>query len=116
MLPREWLNAFVPIGLLQNGSAWRPIGAGVLVFNDPFVWLVTANHVIPAKTGDHVGVFVTDKKEQKRVCIDLTHVHQPVGLSWIREATRDVAACLMPVAPDWEIKAITESLCIVFED
>jgi hypothetical protein len=116
MLSREWLSAFVPIGLLHNQNSWKPNGAGVLLHDHPFIWLVTANHVVPAKTTDHIGVFVTNPGERQRVCIDLTNEHQALGLGWVRDAENDVATCLMPVNPAWDIKAVGEELCIKFEE
>jgi hypothetical protein len=115
MLSKEWLSAFVPIGLLGNDNLWKPIGAGVLLHDPPVVWLVTANHVVSPKPSDRIGVFVTQRDVQQRVCIDLTSEQRRASLGWIRDSRHDVATSLMPVNPTWDIKAIGKELCIPFD-
>ncbi len=116
MLSQDWLSAFVPIGLLRHGDTWIPKGAGVLVHNPPFVWLITASHVIPTSTTDHIGLFVTDREQGRRVCLDLTKEQQAYKVDWVRDPANDVAACLMPLNPVWEIKAVGQELCTPFQE
>ena len=116
MLSREWLSAFVPIGILRDGNAWMPAGAGVLLHDPPFIWLVTANHVVATKSSGDFAVFVTHRHEQQRVLINLTNGHRSFGIGWLRNARDDVAACLMPADPSWDIKAVGRELCANFDD
>lgn len=115
MLSPEWLSAFVPVGTLNGADTWQPLGAGVLFHAPPFVWLVTANHVIKDAGAERVAVLVSLRSGGVAV-IDLTSVYKYGDLSWIRDSSRDLAIGPMPLAPEWNIKAVGEDLCMKLEE
>ena len=111
MLTDEWLSVFVPVGVLKQPDSWQPVGAGVLFHAPPCVWLLTANHVIRDAGGEHVAVLV-NHRQGGIVVVDLTEIHQQNNIQWVTNPSLDIAAGLMPLSPDWNIKAITEDFCI----
>lgn len=114
MLTREWLSSFTPIGAIAGPGKWAPYGAGVLLHHPPFVWVVTASHVIRDVGENHVGILVTQRKGGVTV-VDVTGVHASQGLAWLHDEKRDVAVALMPVSPEWDLKGVPEKLCLNFE-
>lgn len=111
MLSREWLSAFVPIGVLRNQTDWVPMGAGVLFHEPPVVWLITAEHVVIGSKGFPVALLVTRINGGIDVIL-LGDIQKRHGYGWHFESQRDIAVTLMPVSADWQIKAIDEKLCI----
>lgn len=111
MLTDEWLSVFVPVGVLKQPDSWQPLGAGVLFHAPPCVWLLTADHVIRDAGGEHVAVLASHR-QGGMVVVDLTEVHQQHDVQWVRNPSLDIAAGLMPLSPDWNIKAVTEDFCI----
>ena len=114
MLDNEWLKAFVPIGRIQN-QQWSAIGAGVLFHLPPFIWVVTARHVVNLSEQLPVSVLITHK-QQGIVPIPLTELHKQHALSWITDEEHDLAASLMPISNDFDIKAVTKDNCIKIGD
>lgn len=115
MLTREWLSAFVPIGVLRAPNDWVPIGAGVLFHDPPVVWLITAAHVVKGAKGHKVVPLVTHAKGGL-VVIQLDDIQSKYGYGWHLHEKLDIAATLMPLSPDWQIKAIGEKLCIKMDE
>ena len=111
MLTRDWLSAFVPIGVLRSTNEWSPIGAAVLFHEPPVVWLVTANHVVRNAIGQAITALVT-AKQGGIVAVNIQDMQQKHGYGWHEDESKDVAATLMPINPEWELKAIDQNLCI----
>lgn len=111
MLSRDWLSAFVPIGLLRSPTEWVPIGAGVLLHDRPVVWLITAAHVVRSSKDGELAPLVTRAQGGPTV-VQLTDIQSKRGYQWHFDEKRDIAATLMPVSADWQIKAVEEKLCI----
>lgn len=111
MLTREWLSAFVPIGVLRSANEWVPIGAGVLFHEPSVIWLITANHVLHDAKGREIAPLVSVKGGGVAV-VRIQEIQEKHGYQWHGDEAHDVAVTLMPVNPDWEIKAIDEKLCI----
>lgn len=115
MLSRDWLNAFVPIGLLRSPTEWGPIGAGVLLHDPPVIWLVTAAHVVRAAHGGELAPLVT-RGQGGLTVVKLGDIQREHGYQWHFDDKRDIAATLMPLSSDWRVKAIDERLCIKTAD
>lgn len=115
MLTREWLSAFVPIGVMRSPNDWLPVGAGVLFHDPPVVWLITGNHVVESAKGQEMAPLVTRAKGGLTV-VKIGEIQQKYGYGWHSDETHDIAVTLMPVNPDWQIKAIDERLCIRISD
>lgn len=111
MLNREWLSAFVPIGILRSANEWVPTGAGVLFHQPPVIWLITANHVVENAKGHEMAALVSARGGGV-TSARIQEAQERNYYGWIVDETQDVAVTLMPVSPDWEIKAIDESLCM----
>lgn len=111
MLTRQWLSAFVPIGVLRSANEWVPIGAGVLFHEPPVIWLITANHVVKNAEGHEIAPLVSAKGGGVTP-VRIPEIQEKYGFGWHADESQDVAVTLMPVSSDWEIKAIDESLCM----
>lgn len=98
----DLLRSFLPIGTLRKG-AWAPTGAGVLVLDTPVVWLVTATAAIDALGDEPVHTWVP--QQRGAAVFDLAAAQQRFGLRWIRHATQEIAATLLPLDPSFAIKA-----------
>lgn len=111
MLTEEWLNTFVPLGILdEQNNRWVPVGAGVLFYTS-HLWIVTAKHVVDQIREGHVAVLVTCSTGSTTV-VDLTAINQAHNLEWITDESNDLAASLMPVSDKFCIKAVTSENCI----
>lgn len=115
MLTKEWLCAFVPLGILHDDQKWVAIGAGFLYLEPPVVWLVTASHVIRDAGQRPLTALVSDNNG-RLIVVNLTEVHQNSGLHWHTDDTHDVAIGLMPQDASWQIKAITKEFCLPFSE
>lgn len=115
MLTEEWLSAFVPLGVLdEQNNRWFPMGAGAL-FHTSHLWIVTAKHVIDQIKEGHVAALVTCSTGNTTV-VDLTAINQTHNLDWITDENNDLAASLMPVLPQFCIKAVTLENCIPIKE
>ena len=115
MLTREWLSAFVPIGVLRSANEWIPVGAGVLFHQPPVIWLITANHVVENAKGHEIAPLVSAKGGGVTP-VRIQEAQREYCYSWHADETQDIAVTLMPVSAEWEIKAIDESLCMKRSD
>lgn len=115
MLTREWLSAFVPIGVLRPPNDWAPIGAGVLFHDPPVIWLITAAHVVKGAKGHKIAPLVTHSNGGLAV-IQLDDIQSKYGYEWHLHDKLDIAITFMPVSSDWQIKAIDEKLCIKMDE
>ena len=115
MLTREWLNAFVPIGVMRSQNDWLPLGAGALFHDPPVVWLITANHIVERAKGEGMTLLVTRAKGGPTP-VKIREIQQKHGYGWHSDEMHDIAATLMPLSPDWRIKAIGEDMCIKWAD
>ena len=106
MLSREWIKAFLPIGVLEeSGSNIGIIGAGFLYFDPPVIWLITAAHVISGAAGQRI-VPVLTHKNGGRIHLDLNAVHETHDLRWHMDEANDVAVAITSVHDDMDIKAV----------
>lgn len=111
MLSRDWLSAFVPIGVLRSPTDWAPIGAGVLFHDPPVIWLITAAHVVRAAQDAELAPLVT-RAQGGLTVIQLADIQRKRNYQWHFDQKRDIAVTLMPLSADWQIKAVEEKLCI----
>jgi hypothetical protein len=77
--------------------------------------LITASQVLLDAGKDHVAALVTNR-QGGLVVVDLTSAHQPYGLDWVRDPDQGIAASLMPLVPEWNIKAVDEWFCAPLEE
>ena len=111
----EWLHAFVPLGL-QEQETWTPCAAGVLVIDNPVVWLLTARRVLDALEGRTVAALFKGP-EGRPLVLDLTTGRGADGpLPWLRHPELDLAALIVPIQPGWQVKAFTEARCLRLEE
>ena len=112
MLNEEWLKAFLPVGVLRDAQ-WAATGAGFLLSDDPFAWVVTAKHVVAEVRGADIGTFVS-KVNGDIEFVNLSDAHRNGGLGWHLHESEDVAVGLMPLDTNWDIKALSRNHCIGF--
>lgn len=115
MLDREWLKAFVPLGVLDGAQTLTMVGAGSLLAEPPVIWLVTAAHVIQQAAGRPIAAVVSTA-EQQPFLVDLTQEYRRHGLTWHPDVENDVAVGLMPQNESWAIRAIPREFCFPFGD
>jgi len=115
MLSPEWLSAFAPVGSLQKDGSWSAAGAGVFFYKPPVVWLVTAAHVADAVPPDMFTALVNRSSTEGIVVIELAQIIKAHGLSWVRDPSADLAAVVMPISPEFVIKAISADNCLPVE-
>ncbi|MCC7062857.1 MAG: hypothetical protein IT456_08650 [Planctomycetes bacterium] len=111
--PVDWLRAFLPLGTLR-GDSWRPLGAGVLLVDMPVVWLITAASVVDQFAQDPAMAWVPHRDGSG--LLNLSRVHQQFGLAWIRHASLDLAATLLPVDANFDIRAFSAAQCTRLAD
>jgi hypothetical protein len=111
--PHDWLRAFLPLGAMR-GDTFLPHGAGVLIVDRPFVWLVTASAVLEALEGQRCCAFVP--RQQGHGLLDLTTSHERLGLGWLRHASAGLAACLLPIEPSFDLRAFAVGQCARLAD
>lgn len=116
MLSTEWLNAFAPVGFFREEHAWGPVGAGVFFLKPPFLWLVTANHVVEAAGQDALSVLVTRSSGDAVTVVEVGRTLADHDLAWVRDDGNDLAAAPMAVSPDLQIKAVSRESCLPFQD
>lgn len=109
----DWLRAFLPLGSMR-GDTWLPHGAGVLLVDRPFVWLCTAGAVLDQLAGERCCAFVP--RQQGHGLLDLSTSHERLGLGWLRHPRVDLAACLMPIEPSFDIRAFAVAQCTRLAD
>lgn len=110
MLNLEWLQAFLPLGMVSPVGKWTPTGAGVLLHRPPFVWLVTAAHVVPDEESRMAALVPTTA--DGRELVDLKTIQTQFKIRWIYDRSSDLASTLMPVGEQMRIKAIPAELCL----
>ncbi|MCA8925183.1 MAG: hypothetical protein KDD82_25460 [Planctomycetes bacterium] len=89
---------------VQEQEHWLPLGCGFLVSDRRLLWLVTSTRVLERAGDQPLTAWVS--RDQDRVLLGLGTVLQQAGLTWLRSERGDVAACVFPMQPDWEVKAI----------
>lgn len=111
MLSREWLQAFVPVGVLVGANQWAAVGAGVLFIEHDLLWLVTAHHVVLDAGKDRIAPLLY-KNDNSIVIVRLGEIHSSTGTYWIENEKMDLAATPLPTSPDFAIKAVSRRECI----
>ena len=114
MLTREWLQAFVPLGVVPSPGQWRAIGAGVLFVHHELLWLITARHVLRAGR-DQIAPLLATTADRVAV-LDLESIQNDTALSWIEREDTDIAVTLLPIFPEARIKALSVKECITLDD
>ena len=114
MLSREWLQAFVPVGI-ATGQKWAATGAGAVFLEHEILWLVTARHVVLDAGKNRVAQLLT-KEDGGIVIVPLADVHKSSGASWVEDEQTDLAATPLPTMPGLAIKAVTGKECISISD
>lgn len=116
MLSADWLSAFLPIGVLQGGENWVPLGAGTLFRDGPFIWFVTAHHVIRS-AGDHsLSVLVPNANSAGVIVVELSSLLRAQGIGWIEDEGNDLAAAPFPLSDQFKIKAVGIENCLRMAD
>lgn len=105
----ELLKSCVPLGH-RTDVAWTPLGAGVLLFERPFVWVVTAKSVL-AEAGES-PVFAWVSEDKGGTVVDLSAGLREAGLAWVEHSTLDLAISLFPIDPSWGLTVFVESQCV----
>lgn len=107
MLDEDWLSTCAPLGILDAScDQWKAIGAGVFVFDDPFIWYVTANHLIKEAGDESIFVLINHKKVQKSL-VNINSLHQQHKLNWLIDEGNDLAATPFPADVDFALKAVS---------
>ncbi len=110
--PPELLKACVPLGQ-RTETAWTPLGAGVLLFEHPFVWVATARSVL-AQAGDR-PVFAWVSDDQGGTVVDLSAGLTEAGLAWVEHPSLDLAISLFPFDPAWGLLVFVDVHCLPAE-
>lgn len=106
MLDKDWLATCAPIGTFNPvEKIWRAAGAGVFIYQPPYIWYVTAHHVIDHKQDPSFCVLI-NHSQGERFLMDIRALHAQHAIHWVIDKENDIAATLFPVAPHFEIKAI----------
>jgi S1-C subfamily serine protease len=111
MLSREWLQAFVPVGVVVGANKWSAVGAGVVFHEHDLLWLVTARHVV-VDAGYERVVPLLNKSDGGVVVLQLADIQRSCGFSWLEDEPRDLAATPLPIFPGLAVKAVTKRECI----
>jgi hypothetical protein len=112
MLSAEWLSAFAPVGALRDENLWAAFGACVFFHKPPILWMVTANHVVETVGRQGLTVLVSRSSGDGVIVVHVGKILTEHGLSWVQDETNDLAAAIMPVSPDFGIKAVTPDNCL----
>src|ERR1700752_4558981 len=115
MLSKEWLQAFVPIGIPAGSNRWRAIGAGVLFLDSGILWLVTANHVLRNAQAERITPLLR-KTDGGVALVKLGDVQKSSKTSWIQDEKLDLAAAPLPVFEQVALKAVSEHECLRIAD
>jgi hypothetical protein len=116
MLSTEWLSAFVPVGVLQNGKNWIAAGAGILFTHHSVLWVVTAGHLVDAVGEDNLSLLFT-QEEGKPAVVELSQPQKASGLGWLRNQDADLAIGMVPVLPEQlRFKALCEANCLSLDE
>ena len=115
MLSRDWLKAFLPVGVMRQvtGDArvgWQPVGAGTIVEGDGVLWFVTAAHVIRQHPGPFVLLVPARAGTPGPIPLNLTATQAQTGTAWVFAEQHDLAATLMPLAPTFDVRAVAREL------
>lgn len=106
MLDKDWLLTCAPLGAFDlEKQSWRALGAGVFIYDNPFIWYVTANHIIAENSDTPLLVLINHAKE-KRNLIDLGAVQKQYQINWLIDEKNDLAATLFPTNQDFMLRAI----------
>lgn len=108
MLNKDWLSTCAPLGIFDsNTKAWKAIGAGVFIYDDPYIWYVTALHLIKDKEPFSTQVLV-NHTNGKHCLVDIGSLHKQHNVNWIIDNNHDLAATLFPSNPNFNLKAISK--------
>jgi hypothetical protein len=113
MLSTAWLSAFAPVGVVQSENRWAAFGACVFFHKPPFVWLVTANHVVEKVGQQALTVLVTRSSGDGVVVVEVGKILNQHGLGWVQDGENDLAAAPMPMSQELGIKAaVAQNDCL----
>lgn len=115
MLSREWLQAFVPLGILVGQQEWRAVGAGVVFLEHDILWLVTARHVV-ANGGAQRIAPIFDQADNTVGVVPLGEFQRFHSFGWIEDKVADLAVSPLPAASGARLKAVTRRDCILIKD
>jgi hypothetical protein len=116
MLSTEWLSAFAPVGVVKADNEWAAFGACVFFNKPPHLWMVTAKHVVEKVGQKALTVLVTRESGDGVIVVELGKILTNHGLSWVQDTDNDLAAALMPMSPEFAIKAVTTEHCMRMKD
>src|SRR5688572_22075960 len=112
MLSRDWLKAFIPLGIVRSPTEFSAVGAGVLVHAPPRLWLVTANHVVKKNAGQPLFAMLPHRSQGVGL-LNLSDVHRHHGITWLVDERSDIAITPFPIHAEADIKAVVRENCIL---
>lgn len=108
----EWMHAFMTLGSVQHDN-WELRGAGVLLLDQPVVWLVTASEVIADFDGQDIVTWV--KRKQDVSLLNISNSQRNSGVQWIHHPA-GISATMFPVDASFAIKAFSRMQCTKIRD
>lgn len=109
----EWMQAFLPLGTVQDDT-WELLAAGVLLVDAPTVWLVTATEPLKALHAQDLVTFVR-RKEGPPTLLNLSNTQRNAGVDWLHHPC-GVSATMFPVDASFAIKAFANAQCTKLRD
>src|SRR5665647_1246746 len=98
MLDKDWLSTCAPLGILDpTNQTWKALGAGVFVYDDPFIWYVTAYHSIKGNVPIHVLI---NHSKENQYLVNVESLHKQHKMDWLIDQDNDLAATLFPADPN----------------
>ncbi|MFT4512411.1 MAG: hypothetical protein ACI91B_001105 [Planctomycetota bacterium] len=94
----------------RDGDSWQPVGCGFLLVDQTTMWLVTCGSVLDRAKNTGLSAWVSRKGNG--VLLDVQHVLEGAGLEWLRAEQGNLAACVVPMHPDWDIKALPSAAAL----
>jgi hypothetical protein len=106
MLDNDWLLTCAPLGIFDSkNQSWKALGAGVFIYDEPFIWYVTANHLIASNSHSSIQILI-NHAETGHCLIDMQALHKMHKMEWAIDKKNDLAATLFPSDPNFLLKAI----------
>lgn len=116
MLDSDWLATCAPLGAYDSkNQAWKALGVGVFIYDEPFIWFITAHHIIKEKSDFPIHILINHAKTKHHL-INIESMHLQNQIDWIIDEENDIAAALFPSDADFLIKSIRFPLFLSSKD
>jgi hypothetical protein len=103
----DWLNAFVQLGKAE-GEGLAPLGSGFLLLDDNRPWLITSRTTLETAQGDDLLAWVGSPG----TVVGISQALALNELQWVVHEQHNLAACLFPLDPAWNVKAFSQAACV----